>query len=154
MTTIIEKDTNGERRNHPGSGRRKAPIYNKGRTLDQTALDEVMAVLGERPRNRDLLIEFLHLIQDRYSCLSADHLQALAQEMRLPMAEVYEVATFYSHFDIVLDGETRPAPLTVRVCDSLTHRNRHPQGGLRKLKALHRISGQIHVPQRFFQPLF
>jgi formate dehydrogenase beta subunit len=83
-------------------------------------LDEVRALLGERGRRRDLLIEHLHLIQDRYGCLSAAHLAALAQEMRLALTEVYEVATFYAHFDVVKEGETPPPPVTVRVCDSLS----------------------------------
>ncbi|MFQ6018115.1 MAG: NAD(P)H-dependent oxidoreductase subunit E [Kiloniellaceae bacterium] len=109
-----------ERMIHPGSGRRKAAFFPKGRQLEPRALDEVRALLGDRLRERDLLIEFLHLIQDRYGCLSAAHLQALAEEMSLPMAEVYEVASFYAHFDIVLDDEPGPAELTVRVCDSLT----------------------------------
>ena len=108
------------RRNHPGAGRRAAPVYNKGRQLEPEALAEVRELLGPRERRRDLLIEFLHLIQDRYRCLSARHLQALAEEMGLPMAEVYEVASFYAHFDIVLEGETPPPPITIRVCDSLT----------------------------------
>jgi NADH:ubiquinone oxidoreductase subunit F (NADH-binding)/NADH:ubiquinone oxidoreductase subunit E len=82
-------------------------------------LTEVQTLLGERPRRRDLLIEHLHLIHDKYGCLSAAHLAALAQEMRLALAEVYEVATFYAHFDVVTDG-TAPPALTVRVCDSLT----------------------------------
>jgi formate dehydrogenase beta subunit len=80
----------------------------------------VRALLGERPRRRDLLIEHLHLIQDRYGCLSAAHLTALALEMRLALTEVYEVATFYAHFDVVKEGETPPPPVTVRVCDSLS----------------------------------
>ena len=105
---------------HPGSGRRAAPAYPKGRQVDPGAVAEVRELLQGRPRRRDLLIEHLHLIQDRYGHLSAAHLQALAEEMRVPMAEVYEVASFYAHFDIVLDGEAPPAPLTVRVCDSLT----------------------------------
>ncbi len=109
-----------ERTNHPGSGRRKAPIFPKGRQLDPEARTRVRALLAGRPRQRDLLIEFLHLIQDRYGHLSADHLQALAREMKLPMAEVFEVASFYAHFDIVLDGETAPPEITIRVCDSLT----------------------------------
>jgi formate dehydrogenase beta subunit len=79
----------------------------------------MQSLLGERPRRRDLLIEYLHLIQDKFGCLSAAHLAALAQEMRLALAEVYEVATFYAHFDVVTDG-TAPPALTVRVCDSLT----------------------------------
>jgi len=105
---------------HPGSGRRLAPAYPKGRQSDPAAEAEIAALLAERPRDRDLLIEHLHLIQDRYGRLSAAHLQALGDLMSLPMAEAYEVASFYAHFDIVLDGEPDPAPLTIRVCDSLT----------------------------------
>ena len=78
------------------------------------------ALLGDRSRQADLLIEHLHLLQDRYGCLHARHLVALATEMRLALVEVYEVASFYAHFDIVMDGEPAPPPLTVRVCDSLT----------------------------------
>jgi len=80
----------------------------------------VRALLADRPLRRDLLIEHLHLIQDRYGCLSAAHLAALAQEMRLALTEVYEVATFYAHFDVVKEGEAPPPPVTVRVCDSLS----------------------------------
>src|SRR5262249_36999129 len=83
------------------------------------ALEEVRALLTERERRRDLLIEHLHLIQDKYGCLSAAHLAALAQEMRLALAEVYEVATFYAHFDVVKEGGQQPPAVTVRVCDSL-----------------------------------
>jgi formate dehydrogenase len=92
----------------------------KGRQVDPVALNDVQALLGERPRRCDLLIEHLHLIQDKYGYLSAAHLAALAQEMKLALAEVYEVATFYAHFDVVKEGETPPAPVTVRVCDSLS----------------------------------
>jgi len=102
-----------------GVGRRQPPRTPKGRQVDPRALDEVRALLGEREHRRDLLIEHLHLIQDRYGYLSAAHLAALAQEMRLALTEVYEVATFYAHFDVVKDGET-PPPVTVRVCDSLS----------------------------------
>ncbi len=109
-----------ERLIHPGSGRRKATATPKGRQVEPEAAAEIKALLGFRPRNRDLLIEFLHLIQDRHGHLSAQHLAALADEMKLPMAEVYEVASFYAHFDIVVEGETPPPPLTVRVCDSLS----------------------------------
>ncbi|MDZ5698620.1 NAD(P)H-dependent oxidoreductase subunit E [Chelativorans sp. M5D2P16] len=83
-------------------------------------MHEVRALLGPQPRRRDLLIEFLHLIQDQYGCLSAPHLRALAEEMRLSQAEVYEVASFYDHFDIVKEGAAKPAPLTIRVCDSIS----------------------------------
>ena len=92
----------------------------KGRQVDPKALDEVLALLGERSRQRDLLIEHLHLIQDKYGYLSAAHLTALAQEMKLALTEVYEVATFYAHFDVVKEGETPPPEITVRVCDSLS----------------------------------
>jgi formate dehydrogenase len=107
---------------HAGSGRkRKGPRRTpKGRQLELAAVDEVRALLTDRPRRRDLLIEHLHLIQDHYGYLSAAHLAALAAEMKLPMAEVYEVATFYAHFDVVKEGETPPPPVTVRVCDSLS----------------------------------
>jgi NADH:ubiquinone oxidoreductase subunit F (NADH-binding)/NADH:ubiquinone oxidoreductase subunit E len=101
-------------------GRRRAPRTPKGRQVDPRALDEIRSLLGERERWRDLLIEHLHLIQDRYGHLSAAHLAALAQEMRLALTEVYEVATFYAHFDVVKEGETPPPAVTVRVCDSLS----------------------------------
>ncbi|MGL4963704.1 MAG: NAD(P)H-dependent oxidoreductase subunit E [Inquilinus sp.] len=104
----------------PGSGRRKARSTPKGRQVDPRAIYEIREILGDRPRRHDLLIEHLHLIQDRCGHLSERHLAALADEMRLAMAEVYEVATFYAHFNVVRDGETPPPPLTVRVCDSLT----------------------------------
>ena len=102
------------------SGRGKGRKTPKGRQLDDAALEEVRALLGDRPRRRDLLIEHLHLIQDQYGHLSAAHLRALAEEMRLAQAEVYEVATFYAHFDVVKEGETPPPALTIRVCDSLS----------------------------------
>ncbi len=92
----------------------------KGRQVEPLALADVRALLGDRPRQRDLLIEHLHLIQDRFGHISAAHLAALAHEMRLAMAEVYEVATFYAHFDVTREGEAAPMPLTVRVCDSLS----------------------------------
>jgi NADH:ubiquinone oxidoreductase subunit F (NADH-binding)/NADH:ubiquinone oxidoreductase subunit E len=92
----------------------------KGRQIEPQALAEVRALLGDRPRRRDLLIEHLHLIQDEYGHLSAAHLAALADEMKLALAEVYEVATFYAHFDVVKEGEKSPPAVTVRVCDSLS----------------------------------
>src|SRR5216684_1047802 len=99
--------------------KRKARFSPKGRALDPQALEEVRALLGDASRQRDLLIEHLHKLNDRYGSLSAARLAALAQEMRLPLAEVYEVATFYHHFEVVKEGETPPAALTVRVCDSI-----------------------------------
>jgi NADH:ubiquinone oxidoreductase subunit F (NADH-binding)/NADH:ubiquinone oxidoreductase subunit E len=101
-------------------GRRRPGRTPKGRQVDPKALEEVLALLTDRPRRRDLLIEHLHLIQDHYGHLSAAHLAALAQEMKLALTEVYEVATFYAHFDVVKEGETPPPPVTVRVCDSLS----------------------------------
>jgi formate dehydrogenase beta subunit len=104
-----------------GLGRRNRPRKTpKGRQVEPQALIEVRALLGDRERRRDLLIEHLHLIQDRYGHLSAAHLAALAQEMKLSLTEVYEVATFYAHFDLVKEGETPPPAVTVRVCDSLS----------------------------------
>lgn len=92
----------------------------KGRQVDAKALAEVQALLGDESRQKDLLIEHLHKIQDTYKHISAAHLVALAREMKLSKAEVYEVATFYHHFDVVKEGELAPPALTVRVCESLT----------------------------------
>jgi formate dehydrogenase len=100
--------------------RRKPRRTPKGRQVDPNALEDVRGLLVDRSRRRDLLIENLHLIQDKYGHLSAAHLAALAAEMKLALTEVYEVATFYSHFDVVKEGETPPPPVTIRVCDSLS----------------------------------
>jgi formate dehydrogenase beta subunit len=105
---------------HPGRGKARARLVPKGRTVDPHALLEIQGLLGDRPRERHLLIEFLHLIQDEFGQISAPHLAALADEMKLAFAEVFETATFYAHFDVVKE-EDEPIPaLTVRVCDSLT----------------------------------
>jgi NADH:ubiquinone oxidoreductase subunit F (NADH-binding)/NADH:ubiquinone oxidoreductase subunit E len=92
----------------------------KGRPLDEAALSEVAALLSPMEKSRDLLIEYLHRIQDEFGCLEARHLRALAEWMRISQAEIYEVASFYDHFDIVKEGEARPAPVTIRICDSLS----------------------------------
>src|SRR4051812_39072704 len=105
---------------HPGLGRKRAKSTPKGRQIDPTAAQEIETLLGDRPRRRDLLIEHLHLIQDAYHQISAAHLAALADEMKLSFAEVFETATFYAHFDVVKEGEADIPPLTIRVCDSLT----------------------------------
>ncbi len=94
--------------------------FPKGRGVENAALEDVRQLLGERPRDRDLLIEHLHLIQDAYGHLADRHLAALASEMRLSLTEIYEVATFYAHFDVVKEGETPPPSTTIRVCDGLT----------------------------------
>jgi NADH:ubiquinone oxidoreductase subunit F (NADH-binding)/NADH:ubiquinone oxidoreductase subunit E len=100
-----------------GKGARGTP---KGRSVDRIAREDVTALLGSSPRRRDLLIEYLHRIQDHFGCISAAHMVALASEMKLAMTEVYEVATFYHHFDVVKDGENPPPAITVRVCDSIS----------------------------------
>src|SRR3954468_21584265 len=100
-------------------GKGKVRSTPKGRSVDPRALEEVRALLGEEPRRSDLLIEHLHKINDRYGHLAAAHLAALAQEMKLALTEVYEVATFYHHFEVVKEGEAPPPALTVRVCDSI-----------------------------------
>jgi NADH:ubiquinone oxidoreductase subunit F (NADH-binding)/NADH:ubiquinone oxidoreductase subunit E len=105
---------------HPGAGRKRAKSTPKGRQVDPQAAEEIALLLGDRPRRRDLLIEHLHLVQDTYKQISAAHLAALADQMKLAFAEVFETATFYAHFDVVKEGEPNIPPLTIRVCDSLT----------------------------------
>ncbi len=102
------------------SARGKGRPFPKGRQPDEAARERIRTLLGARPRRRDLLIEFLHLIQDEYGHLSAAHLRALAEEMNVSQAEIHEVASFYAHFDIVKEGEKTPPRLTIRVCDSLS----------------------------------
>ena len=118
----------------PKSGRKRRGNP-KGRAVDAQALAEVRALLGTEPRRRDLLIEHLHKIQDKYRCISAAHAVALAREMDLATTEVYEVATFYHHFDVVKEGGSAPPALTVRVCDSLSCELAGAQPLLEKLKA-------------------
>jgi formate dehydrogenase len=132
-----------KKQRHPGSGQGRANARPKGRAVESGALEDIRALLGSAPRRRDLLIEHLHLIQDRYGCLSARHLAALADEMRLAMTEVYEVATFYAHFDVVLEGETPPPAVTVRVCDSLSCQMAGAQGLLANLAA--NLDGDVRV---------
>jgi formate dehydrogenase beta subunit len=110
----------GGRAIHPGSGRRKAAPFPRGRVLREAEVVAIKAILNGRPRERALLIEYLHLIQDKEGCLPAGLLHALAEELKIPMAEVYEVATFYAHFDVVADSEPKPPKVTIRVCDSLS----------------------------------
>ena len=108
-----------QKRGHPGSGRKKTRGQPKGRQVNPDALEQIQHLIGSSPR-RDLLIEYLHLIQDKWGCLSMDHLAALAAHMRLALTEVYEVATFYAHFDVVHDDEEAPPEVTIRVCDSIS----------------------------------
>ena len=102
-----------------GATRQRKREGAKGRQVDPAALAEVGALLGDAPRARDLLIEHLHRLQDRHGHLVAAHLAALAAEMGLAQTEVFEVASFYHHFDIVKEGDAPPPALTVRVCDGL-----------------------------------
>ena len=104
----------------PDTTRRRKREAPKGRRASEAGRAAVRELLADAPRRRDLLIEHLHLLQDRFGHLSADHLAALAQEMDLAQTEVYEVATFYHHFDVVREGEAAPPALTVRVCDGLS----------------------------------
>ncbi|MBO6521126.1 MAG: NAD(P)H-dependent oxidoreductase subunit E [Rhodospirillales bacterium] len=118
METFAKRKTKPKR---PGSGnRKKARAFPKGRQVQPDARKDVQKLLKGKSLARDLLIEHLHLIQDKYGHLSAAHLAALAEEMKLAMAEVYEVATFYHHFDVVREGEDAPPEVTIRVCDSLS----------------------------------
>src|SRR5262245_37874712 len=119
----FQKDSNMDARtdDRGGLGRRNGPRKTtKGSQVGPEGMEQVRGLLGDPERPRELLIEYLHLIQDRYGYLSAAHLAALAQEMKLALTEVYEVATFYAHFDVVKEDETPPPALTVRVCDSLS----------------------------------
>ena len=103
-----------------GKKTKRSRITSKGRQIEPKALAEVRELLGNASRQKDLLIEHLHKIQDFYKHISAAHLVALAYEMKLSRAEVYEVATFYHHFDVIKEGDAVPADLTVRVCDSMS----------------------------------
>ncbi len=127
------------------SGKGKGGIRPKGRQVSDSALSEIRKLLGDRPRRRDLLIEFLHLVQDEYRCLSAAHLAALAEEMKLPQAEVYEVATFYAHFDVVKEGEEAPPGITIRVCDSLSCELAGARELLHDLAREHEGGGAVRV---------
>ena len=108
------------RPSHPGRGKARHNCSPKGRQVSQDAVVDVQNVIGEPPVRRDLLIEYLHALQDHFGCLHTENLVALAHIMNLPLAEVYETATFYAHFTIIAEDENSPPPITIRVCDSLT----------------------------------
>ena len=113
-------DLAGRRIRNPGASVGRVRSRPKGRQIAPDALVEIQNLLADRPRRRDMLIEYLHLIQDQYRALSADHLVALANEMRLSLTEVYETATFYAHFDVLSEDDAPPPEITIRVCDSIT----------------------------------
>ncbi|MBE0549318.1 MAG: NAD(P)H-dependent oxidoreductase subunit E, partial [Rubrivivax sp.] len=119
----------------------------KGRQVDAAVLAEVQGWLGAEPPQRERLVEYLHLINDRQRCLPAPHLAALAQLMRLSQAEVFEVASFYHHFEIVkgdADGLVPAAPaLTVRICDGLVCEMAGARELLARLPAL--LGGAVRV---------
>ncbi|MES9970414.1 MAG: NAD(P)H-dependent oxidoreductase subunit E [Candidatus Thiodiazotropha sp.] len=107
MSSAVKQD-------NPRRGRKK------GRSIKPAVLSKIQQLLGDTPRRPDLLIEILHRIQDGIGYISVDHIAALAQEMNLSSAHIYEVASFYHHFDLVKQGQTPPPPLTIRVCDSIS----------------------------------
>src|SRR6185312_8718579 len=117
---LMQDDRAQTGRTHPGAGKRRAAATPKGRQVDPQALAEIEDLLWNRPRSRDLLIEHLHLVQDKYGQISAAHLAALCELMGLAFAEGFETATFYAHFDVVKEGEAALAPTVIRVCDSLS----------------------------------
>jgi NADH:ubiquinone oxidoreductase subunit F (NADH-binding)/NADH:ubiquinone oxidoreductase subunit E len=119
-----------------GASRQRKREAPKGRRVDPAALAQVQKLLGDESRQADMLIEHLHKIQDSFGCLSAEHLAALAAEMKMAQAEVYEVATFYHHFDVVKEGGDAPAALTVRVCDGLSCEMAGAKDLLAKLPAI------------------
>ena len=140
---MASEEIKHRRHAHPGGKKRKGRVHTKGRQLMPDAVTEVSALLGDRSRQRDLLIEYLHLIQDEYNQISAAHLAALAEEMKIPMAEAYEVATFYAHFDVLKEGDAALPELTIRVCDSLTCEMMGAESLLRELNA--NYNGAVRV---------
>ncbi|MEC7146387.1 MAG: NAD(P)H-dependent oxidoreductase subunit E, partial [Pseudomonadota bacterium] len=114
------KDLKPNLKRNSASGRRGGRAFNKGRQVDPNTLQQVKQILGNRPRRRDLLIEHLHLFQDKFGFITTKQLVALSYEMKMAMAEVYEVASFYAHFDIVRENDQALPPITLRVCDSIT----------------------------------
>jgi len=98
---------------------RPARGHPRGRGVDPAARAETERLLAGQPGTREHLLEHLHRLQEHFGCLPTRYLRALADWMRLPMAVIYETATFYAHFDVLDDTEAAPPPLTVRVCDSL-----------------------------------
>ena len=104
-----------------GKGRRNKIFFNKGRQVDIKSLEEANLLLSKyMPLTKDMLIEYLHLFNDKYSGLYARHLRALAELTKLSMAEVYEVASFYAHFKIIESDDAKVSEISIKVCDSVT----------------------------------
>jgi len=100
--------------------KKKFVPYPKGRNVSLDDIRTVGSLIEDLPLKRDLLIEYLHLIQDKFRCIKKKHLAALAEIMKIPFAETFEVASFYAHFDVIEDDDPIPPEITIRVCDSLT----------------------------------
>ncbi len=119
--------------------------YPKGRTLDQKSIEDVRSLINGTPIRRDLLIEYLHLIQDKYRCIKKGHLAALSDIMKIPFAEAFEVASFYAHFDVMDDNEPSPPEITVRVCDSLTCELKGSDLLLKNLRKKYHNSDEVRI---------
>jgi len=115
----------------------------KGRQVDDTSYQEIVLLLANIEIVRDELIEYLHLIQDNFGCLYDKHLTALAEFMKIPLAEVYEVATFYAHFNVVKDSNIKAPKVTIRVCESLTCEMFGSQEILKSLSSINNDSFNI-----------
>ena len=122
--------------------KRKFIPYPKGREINSECIDEIQSLISSLPLRRDLLIEYFHLIQDKYRCIRKKHLAALSSLLKIPFAETFEVATFYAHFDVINDNDETPPQITVRVCDSLTC---ELKGGLKLLSKLNKITNNNDV---------
>ncbi len=114
--------------------KKKFVPYPKGRNVENEALKDIKKLISALPLRRDLLIEYLHLIQDKFRCIKKQNLAALAEIMKIPFAEAYEVASFYAHFDVIDDDDPVPPEITIRVCDSLTCELKGSQKLIKDLK--------------------
>ena len=117
--------------------------YPKGRATEIEAISEIKKLISHLPLRRDLLIEYLHLIQDKYRCIQKKNLAALSEIMKIPFAESFEVASFYAHFDVIDDDEPLPPEITIRVCDSLTCELKGSQDLIKNLKS--RYKGEVRI---------
>ena len=115
--------------------KKKFVPYPKGRNVENEAVKDIKTLISTLPLRRDLLIEYLHLIQDKYRCIKKQNLAALAEIMKIPFAEAYEVASFYAHFDVIDDDDPVPPEITIRVCDSLTCELKGSQNLIKDLKS-------------------
>ena len=115
----------------------------RGRRIDLEALSQIRELIAPLPLRRDLLIEYLHLIQDKYGHISAEHITALASEMKLSTTEIFEVATFYHHFDVIKENQSPPENLTVRVCDSISCEMNNAETLVRELQNFYKKDVRI-----------